>query len=454
MQKTSSKEMLKSSSIDKTNKAKITSLAKKTGAALLLLTASIPAGSAENVEAYKTDGPYVAAEYDLSGDIEYAEVDYSGDYSDALRLSDTFDGMLSTSGYAVLFDRQKIAEMLNEDEVATIEQVSHYQDIDTGVRSTRDDREVIGPKSINGEDPRIWRDQFIPVHGGSSGMTSRPEVRLLNETGLTVLGEGADVHTYKPTEIVLSKYKIHDGVDELVDQRTATVELRPLVECDDGINVATEVVLTPTETAEACEVIEEYDSLLPDGSHIALDAIMYPNHAADSANLKSLRLSFPNRATEVWPDYDVDSAALHEALHVGYLNLPEDSPARQKANEAYKRILQTMDYKMPDRQAVYEQQVGDVEPVWAVITESTYVGEGSRAGHPWDNTTEMVSSALTVKTLYPYQMIERISQLGSSQQIAVSTAIKASYDVFSAAGGDSEKVIKNYIEVKEVLDKL
>ena len=57
----------------------------------------------------------MAAEYDLSGDIEYAEVDYSGDYSDALRLSDTFDGMLSTSGYAVLFDRQKISEMLNED---------------------------------------------------------------------------------------------------------------------------------------------------------------------------------------------------------------------------------------------------------------------------------------------------------------------------------------------------
>lgn len=420
---------------------------RRAGAMLLILVASMSARS-ESIEPSKAEGPYVERAVNFPEISPYEEADL-GVLANPLELSDSFDGVISTVGYAVLFDRQKISKNLAIGEVAVLEQVEQ-----TKVRGAVHrliTREVIGDQQKAGVDPMIALDDFMAAESTANGLISWNDNKLLTETtGLEVLGGGVDVtNNDAAAELVLSVYR-HTTNDsyELVSKRTAKVDIRELPDCNDDLTVTSEVVLTHEQIAALCKVVDEYDSLLPKGTGIAADYITHPDDAQDAAYEHALQLSYPEPHGVQWPGEKIDATVLHEALHMGYSKLSENAPARIRAGKIYKMILRNMTYQLPDsKRAPFEKSVGSIEPIWGVITESSYEDEHPAAGHPWGAPTEMVSSAMSVVTYHTDEFLDKFEGLPEKQRRIIRNAIDASYDVFIAAGGDSENVMSAYAKV-------
>lgn len=423
---------------------------RRAGAMLLILIASM-AGRSESTEPYKPEGPY-AARAQMPSPYEEATL---GKLATPLELSDTFDGAISTVGYAVLFDRQKISKALARDEVAVLEQIEYGQEDGVGYKYIT--REIIGNRDVGGDDPGIAHDHFTPSGSTDGGFMSWPDKKMIAEsTGLEVLGGGIDMLSEQPAEVILATHRrLADDIYELIDKRTAALSVQEEIDCNNELSITSEVVLTPKQIATLCEVIDEYDSLLPRDARIAADYITHPDDAADSADNQSIQLSYPAPADIEWPRQQVDATLLHEALHTAYRNLPKNAPARIRADKVYTMIIRNMTYQLPDlSQAPFEKSVAVIEPIWGVITESSYSGEHPSAGHPWGRSTEMVSSTMSVVTYHTEEFLDKFKGLPAKQQKIIRSAVNASYDVFIAAGGDSENVLASYEKVRSGMSDL
>jgi hypothetical protein len=421
---------------------------RRAGAMLLILVASMSAKS-ERTEPPKPEGLYVAQADFLPRASPYEEVAL-GELASPLGLGDTFDGAVSTLGYAVLFDRQIISKQLAADEIAILEQVEYGNE--DGVEYKYISREIIGSQTIGGNDPQIGKEGFISR--GSSGadlVSSSDNQAIAQATGRDIIGGGLNARSTLSPELSLTTYRRSaEDSYELVRQRTTDVSIDEEVDCDDDLIVTSEVVMTSEQVTELCRMIDEYDTLLPQGTWIAADYITHPDDAADAANDSVVQLSYPLPANANWPGGEkIDTTALHEVLHTVYRNLPKTAPARIRADKAYKMIVRNMMYEFPKSIPVpYEKGIGSIEPIWGILTESNYPDEHPKAGHPWDKPTEMVSSTITVVTYHPDEFLDKFAGLSDKQQRVVKSAIDASYTVFIAAGGDSERVMSAYTKVR------
>jgi hypothetical protein len=420
---------------------------RRAGAMLLILVASMSAQS-ESAEPSKPEGPYVAQADFLPRASPFEEAAL-GELASPLELGDTFDGAVSTVGYAVLFDRHIISKQLAADEVAVLEQAEYGKEDDVEYKYIS--REIIGNQTINGNDPQIGKEGFISRGTSSADLVSSSDNQAIMEaTGRDIIGGGLGARSTQSPELSLATYRrLADDSYELLRKRTTDVRIDEEVDCDDDLIVTSEVVMTPEQVTELCRVIDQYDSLLPQGTWVAADYITHPDDAADAANDSVIQLTYPRPVNVNWPgDEKIDSTALHEILHTAYRHLPKSAPARIRADKVYKMIVRNMLYEFPQSSLVpYEKGVESIEPMWGILTESNYPDEDPKAGHPWDKPTEMVSSTMSIITYHPDEFLDKFEGLPEKQQRVIRSAIDASYAVFTAAGGDAEKVMSAYVKV-------
>jgi hypothetical protein len=121
-----------------------------------------------------------------------------------------------------------------------------------------------------------------------------------------------------------------------------------------------------------------------------------------------------------------------------------------KTSLAYESVVKAMDFRMPTdaEQRQSAEFPSDIEPIWAVITESTYINEkhrnkASAMGHPYDNATEMLSSTGTVLSYFPNRFLHKFAALTKQQHIAIYGVVDALVYMINHQGVDPETVIPN-----------
>lgn len=116
--------------------------------------------------------------------------------------------------------------------------------------------------------------------------------------------------------------------------------------------------------------------------------------------------------------------ARHEYMHALFRTLPAE--AQQELNTRFTSMTNSMiyGYVNPGYRGNFSGEkfydISDNEPVWATITESTYLRElgdkNSMNGHPYDAATEMFASAIAVYSTFPQEFIEKYQQLSTQYQ--------------------------------------
>lgn len=405
----------------------------------------------------KPSGPYVGPGPRMLGEQGphvHKEL-YVDKQAQAIVLADDLGGLLMTEGFTLGYKKAAIASELQGNEVAILSQSATREDgekitdrtiawgasFDHGLLSNNTEarRELIRPALA----------QDLAENIGEYALSPKWEKR-----GYDVFGFGVDNSLPDTTEIDVSTYLFHaDGSFTRTTQKrtTATVINNVSCESDSSQNVTSEVILTPSQRRLACTAIGKYDKFLSDDARILLDSIGHTEFRQNAYDIVSenIILTFPYQVKREIFDEAFMQLTLHESLHDAYYQLDPKSLLVPEISQAYQGIVREMKYRLPTNgeQMGSKVSVGDVEPVWRVITESTYRNEkinGRGTGHPWDAATEMVSSTATVLAFYPNEFLEQFALLSKGEQKAIRKAVEVTAKAIETFDYDVTDIIPEY----------
>jgi len=381
--------------------------------------------------------------------------------SDALQLSDNLDGLLSTSGYAVFIDTEKLLNELQPGEAL----IAKQEDV-----ANNGDKVVSGSLFVASETPYydgVMNDliaagvevpEFTSAAGTAGGEHSLQQDPV--DLGIVQINSGGTMlHAAEPSRIVVERYHVEsDGTVTPISHDAVTAEFIDNTNCADmPEEVSTEAILTLPQYDVICQLLQQYSELIPDDYAIRLDAIDSTNSKNDSAHgfSRTIQLTYPYIGkTQVETD-DLRRTALHEIFHTAYLDqIIKDPLYLMKMDEVYLAVRNSTDYRIPSDEELSKgltPSLQDAEKVIGIITESNYIGPDSNSGHPWDNATEMLSSTVTVLANYPHEFIENYEQLNGTQKQAIRGDVRAVFDLIERYDADVSSIIPREDLLREAL---
>jgi len=381
--------------------------------------------------------------------------------ADALQLSDDMDGLLSTSGYAVFVDVQRMTDQLKPDEVLVVTQEDATVDgtafvsgkVFKGVGAHRYDS-VGSIMTAAGIDLPPF-ESAVGTAGGEHSIEYNGANYMLSQ----INSGGSVLLADKPSTVVVDTYQIEaDASVTPLSHRTATAEIVPNVECDDlPETISTEVYLTSRQHDIICQALEEYSQLLPNDYAIRLDAVDSSNSKNDSANLmnRNMQLTYPYIGKNEVEVQDLRRTALHEIFHAAYYDqIKTDRIFRLKLDAMYMAMRDSTDFRIPSDEELSKgltPTLQKAEKVIGIITESEYIGPNSNSGHPWDNATEMLSSTAAVLAFYPEEFIEKYNQLNDVQKRVIRDNASAVLEIIDRYDVDAASIIPKEDLIREEL---
>jgi hypothetical protein len=255
--------------------------------------------------------------------------------------------------------------------------------------------------------------------------------------------------------------------ENIIFQEESTIKLRQNTTCENLPYISTpsqitsEVVLGHDARFQLCSYLYGVRLILgPSNYRVVIDKINKDFMSQDHEdNVQGeITLSYPFYRTIKSVDIS-DAVVRHESMHVLYNMLDENDPIINSLKNAHDQIIKNMKYRMPSYIETYDgYKITDYEKIWAVITESTYEDQyldfkDSRAGHPWDNPTEMSSSITSVLGSYPNQFLNKYNELKNNEKYAIRQAIIATIKLIKTQPDELLRtLIPNYDYLFKELD--
>jgi hypothetical protein len=413
----------------------------------------------------KGEGPYTSAHIELNlGSIYAAEASLiPARPAKALRLSSTLGGVISTTGYSIMADRYAIEPYLNSRRFAVIQQTDIEAGGDKKDRVTQNYAltswrkpltEDLTTKQLKGFRKLVDAQE---ANGGAIGNATKYSKANI-PPNLVQIGDGLVSHADGPTNISFTVYDFtKDGRIVPILRKTATATEVDNVSCPESpVTVSSEVELTRDQKSVVCNGLRTYQKLVASGTHLTLDAAPHDNDTADSSAIsaRSILLTYPYIGTHPVPEQTFDRIMLHEFLHNAYTWVAPKSVV-EEVDAAYSTVRQSMRYAFPSEAVQYMsgESVGQVEPVWNVLTESTYIGKTSWDGHPWDNATEMSSSTASTLATFPDQFCRHFKSLSLQEKQAVYQVVLATGSLVRSTGVAPSEVIPQYDAIVTQLEE-
>lgn len=234
-----------------------------------------------------------------------------------------------------------------------------------------------------------------------------------------------------------------DGSIQRLGRLAGSLQHSPNVKCkykDVAEDIVSEVQLKKRQKQAVCDMLKKYGRFVPDDYRIILDSVPHQSQAEDHHTLQTrvIQLTYPysgdqtiNSKTGLMP------TALHETLHATWRNLPADERIVRDSYAVYSRIK------------AYDP--GRKSPVWTTLKEGTYMPQRPRAGHPWDNPTEMISSTARVMAYFPDELLESYAQLTPKEQELVRDAARVSQEVVASEYPDVSQIILDSKRINKAL---
>jgi len=409
----------------------------------------------------KQHGPYTLGS--LAWDTEDMREQIDAAPIQALTLSDTLDGLLTTSGYTVYVDVQKVSQQLQENEliIATqTESLSTGEEVVTGQIFFGLPTDTASEDAYQfATDALFNSDIFLPAMSDANGVGSAQYLdQVLPNNYSPLNASGVIVHNNSDPLITLTTYTITpEGALVEIASQTATAEFNQNLACDESdVEIISEVMPSDDQYGIICAMFDEYGALLSPNYDVYLDVAESPYVTKDSVSYlsDSVLLTYPYIGESEVSKEDFTRTALHEILHAAYNDQLADKAFMEASFAAYESVYMATDYKMPtlDEQMQQIESVGEIEKVWGIITESSYIGEGSRDGHPWDNDTEMLSSTGAVIAFYPDEFVEKFHQLSDKQQDAIRETVRVLQTLIEKYDVSVDSIIPSFSSVAEQID--
>lgn len=407
-----------------------------------------------------SDVPAQASQWTLDEPTDF-HIPIPGEPAIALELSDTWDGTLNTLGFGINFDKERIQDDLDPLSLVLLEQVDtvYFRDenpyIKTQIVLLESKQSKVAQLQHSEEQANILHDikkDLVP-----NGLGGKDEFAIVNKANdFTQLGAGVIEHGSGQTELRYTKYTFgKDGTVEITDSKIATATVIPNVACPAVPNpITSDALLSSKQTAFVCDLFGQYDDILPDDYTVTLNsgATDFDDRNSVSWGAKSILLTYPYLHGEELSQTDVHRTALHEILHATYRDLPADSPVFKDTQNAYDTIMSAL--RNPLESEAFQEEDSPLmsEPVWATITEATYISPDSTIGHPWDNATEMLSSLGAVIKDYSDPFIQQFNTLQKNEQLAILQAIYSLDAMLAAHGTSGADIIPNFSDTRTALE--
>lgn len=414
--------------------------------------------STEIVNSFKQDGPYEAPDTGLLISDETFEPIAAEPAPDALHLSDTFDGLFETRGYNLVVDTTLLIENLKDQEAVIISIDQQRAGDDRPITSGFMMLGALADTEYTYEELFQANTTIIPQSFSHIGDTTLLDFASYNTNeefiGATIDGLSLDIAG--PATLTYTTAVIEGDKVIPVTEKLSEITFSPNEECDDGTRYVSETLLTRSEHQTVCDMFDAYKALIGDDYAVFLDSVYQDGHTDDRVlhSNQTVKLTYPYIGGEKVTDEDFNRVALHEAMHVAFHTaLDTDKWFALKADFAFRSLKNATDYKMPAYDKVNNMGVSitEVEKVWATLTESTYIEQGSSHGHPWDNSTEMLSSTAAVLASYPDAFIENYATLTFPQQFAVRNAALLTKELIERYEDSVVTIIPEWDRIAETL---
>lgn len=430
--------------------------------AILFLTSyvgsqSLLRSSDELFNFFKADGAYDSPPTSAPM-LDRVEIIPAEPSEDALLIGDTFDGLLGSSGYNLTYDPLKIQEHLEENQavIITLDQMRPRDDdpIRSGslIVSSQEDMLLQDNDAYKEIDLKI-PDPFARI--GDGRLTDFKPVSI-EDAVWPVTVDGLALEAQQPATVSITVVESNGSELNVVSNESTTVSMRPNTACANGDKFTSEVTLKPSQHDVVCGMFQEYGALIDDKYALYLNAASHRGEAGDSANFSppSINITYPYIGGQEVTAEDVKRTFLHEAIHVAHGEARFDLLLVGKIKLAYKFISANTDYKMPPHSEIntFKSSPAEIEPIWAIITESQYIEEPSKHGHPWDNDSEMLASTTAVLANYPDEFIEKYENLKPLQQAAIRNAVSVSVQLIEKYTADVAAIIPEWETIKTALD--
>lgn len=420
----------------------------------------MPAGSSQDFLAGKPEGPYtwLAPDTPSKGPPIVHKEAYISKQIQAIHFDDDFDGLLVSEGFTLGYDNSKLVHSLPGDEAVIITQTAYIKGKEpftegAVVRSDHADESVWDVENA------ARRRLFFPHADYAVSVGEYNLSPQLKKQGYESFGFGIGSAEQDATSIKIETYKLYkDGSYKLLTEQETTARLVANEACeqDEHRKITSEVRLTSVQHDLMCQAVARYGRFLPDDARVILNSVGNEEFMTDSFNYISDRVTFtfPYIGKDQIPDDLFLRTALHEMLHGAYHRIDPGSRLMYDVATTYQDMLKQTKYQVPSPLKLDESKikVPEVEPVWELLTEGEYAG-GDHYGHPWENATEMISSAASVLAFYPDQFMQKYVRLDKAQQRAVREVVRTVSEVIETYDYNVVDIIPEYARIQQELKR-
>lgn len=273
---------------------------------------------------------------------------------------------------------------------------------------------------------------------------------------------GRVTEAYNNDSLIIRSYSF-DG--EFLGEERHHIDLPERELCGDSepsVEVVSDTELDNESVERFCKVSRLFQSFMPE------EKFQFTvNQMADILYDRDYYASSTDRIGASVPvERDIDGIELgmvtlvHEATHKLYNDIKTKDPERLKPIQgAYWQVMETMKHSMPTKQQRWlGYEMDKNEPVWAAMTESTYIDRLSDAqseiGHPWDNDNEMTASISAVMRFFPKEFVNEIAHtLTPRQRSVVSSVGLAVIDLLRDQSPEGlDALVPQHEEIRQALE--
>jgi hypothetical protein len=242
---------------------------------------------------------------------------------------------------------------------------------------------------------------------------------------------------------------------ELTGSEVQQVQIQPTTVCEDG----TEIVMgvdAPAYADSVCDIADLYAPFLTNPARVVVNQTeaRYDRNSHFDPSDNVLRVSLPVEA-QIGTYRTDEEVRIHEFSHIVYEELGED--VKERLESAFQIMKNNMRYRMPTFEETNDYDVAKNEPVWAVITESTYyrrLGRDENAGHPHDLPTENFASTINTIRTFPDLMLEEYPTLLPNERMAASITVVETVSALRSVNDDPEALLALMPQLPTVLQEL
>jgi hypothetical protein len=374
-------------------------------------------------------------------------------YSDTIEGPNTFwNGNVKIEGFSIRVNSDNIYKNIKKNELVQVAVIDKAADKKHRVKTRSVYSQYDSPKRVQDAVKEIYN-----FDGPVLGINNPSSKQIMKGIDYVVGGLEAITHQ----EVVIEKDRVSQS-GEVVPEKKKVIPItfQANVNCP-GVreSIVSEVSFPEPYRRRACRYLLSLSQLIPNDYTIIFDKVgsqLYENDSEDF-DKRFIQFSLPFIKDQKGHSPE-QGLMLHEALHATYEKLGPKNKVHKYINRQYKKMIHAMTYRMPSfAEEYYGYPVDMLEPVWAAIAESTYETSVlgyrfSDAGHPWDNPTEMTSSAAAVMCNYPKRFTRLYGSLDHDyQKEAVRAAAKATFALIRHKVG--EEHIVDYIPKYEYISQ-